>query len=399
MIAQRQRRSSGGRRCSRYPDSCRCGRLRGALCLAMPSRRGRRREPSCADRRFDAVGLRCSRLSTTPAVQPEHLGSAVLISRDTVRSSRHPLLAGANDPLPPGLAPLPRSVSARGQRRRDQLLLYPWNQPRHGVYTQVWIHEFVRPGNTSVDMLVANSKRPSTTSTPSRSRRARLGLLTSGSRALVAGWDTRGRVPPGQLVDPDGQGRPAAAQVPGCAASRSIRAPRPRASGCATRAPRPRRRVVDPAELPRLRLAGACRDVVHGSGLGAFINSKSWGSCRQPVRRGRRSLESVHAELPARLRWPAPAPADFKPQWPGRVGRPLRLHRRVVLERAWATSTCSMASDRTDLFEFLDTFFYGFQARLPVTQCLSREKLRSTRHLRPLGGRRCRWYAREIGYL
>ena len=340
------------------------------LCLAMPSRAvvgGV--EPSCADRRFDAVGLLLAALDNTQPCSQNISGSAVLISRDTVLIARHSVLAGANDPLP---APGSHRFKVRFRRAANgdaiNYYSYPWNQPCHGVYTQVWIHEFVRPGNTSVDMLVGKLETPIDYIDPIPVETSALGLPTSGSRALVAGWGYQGPCfRQGNSSTLMVKAGPLPAQVPGlcCITINPCTSP----SGVGVCYSCPAAPAGESWILPNYLDSGSpvlvetsCTDPVSGVHQLKVVGivsttSSAWTTVSW-------NLYTPNYPLPS-----APActacPADFNHN--GRV----ELGDLFGFIDAWFSNACLGDVDLLngvgpdDLFEFLDTFFYGFQHGCP----------------------------------
>lgn len=150
-------------------------------------------EPACADTRYDAVGLILTSYNSAQECGHNISGNCVLIDRQTILVARHSVLASPSDPLP---AAGSRKYKVRFRRAADgssaNSYAFPWPNTCHGVYTQVWVHEFKKPGFSGVDILVGTLETPVDHIAPIPVETVASRLPGTNAQVIVAGWGYQG---------------------------------------------------------------------------------------------------------------------------------------------------------------------------------------------------------------
>ncbi len=150
-------------------------------------------EPACSDSRYDAVGLILTSYNSSQECGHNISGNCVLIDRQTILVARHSVLNSPSDPLPAAGA---RKYKVRFRRAPDgraaNAYAFPWPNTCHGVYTQVWVHEFKKPGFSGVDILVGTLETPIDHIQPIPVETLASRLPGTNAQVLVAGWGYQG---------------------------------------------------------------------------------------------------------------------------------------------------------------------------------------------------------------
>lgn len=150
-------------------------------------------EPHCSDTRYDAVGLLLKVNNPTVACSQNISGSCVLIDPQTVMVARHSVIPSSTSELP---ATGTRKFRVRFRRSADGAFHNSYykgiSNPCHGEYTEVYVHEFIRPANASMDVLMCRLETPINWIKPIRAETDSARMPAAGDRIMIAGWGYSG---------------------------------------------------------------------------------------------------------------------------------------------------------------------------------------------------------------
>ncbi|MBX3387728.1 MAG: trypsin-like serine protease [Phycisphaeraceae bacterium] len=150
-------------------------------------------EPHCADRRYDGVGILLKVNNPTVACSQNVSGSCVLIDENTVLVARHSIVPSSTSVLP---AAGSRAFKVRFRRSptgafRNSYFVN-FNNACHGQYTEVFVHEFFRPANINMDVLLARLETPVPWITPIPAETTTTAMPATGHEIKIAGWGYSG---------------------------------------------------------------------------------------------------------------------------------------------------------------------------------------------------------------
>ncbi len=150
-------------------------------------------EPACTDTRYDGVGLILKVNNPFVSCSQNVSGTCVLIDSQTVLVARHSIIASSTSPLPTIGS---RAFKVRFRRAPDGDFRNSYfagvNNSCHGDYTEVHVHEFIRPGNGSMDVLMGRLEFPIPWIRAIPAEIESAAMPGTGEPIKVAGWGYAG---------------------------------------------------------------------------------------------------------------------------------------------------------------------------------------------------------------